>query len=44
MKIALVKPDNVGKYSCVVKNRLCEDSASGYVTIAGVCVCVRERD
>ncbi|PNF17746.1 hypothetical protein B7P43_G06913 [Cryptotermes secundus] len=31
----LVKPENEGKYSCVVKNRLYEDSAEGSVTITG---------
>ena len=35
LKIAVVRQDNVGKYSCVVKNRLNEESARGYVTIAG---------
>ena len=40
LKIALVKPDNVGKYRCVVKNRLHKESAHGYVKIAGE----RERE
>lgn len=35
LKIMLVKPENEGKYSCVVKNRLYEDSAEGSVTITG---------
>lgn len=35
LKIAPVKPENEGKYSCVVKNRLHKESARGYVTIAG---------
>jgi len=35
LKIAHIKQDNVGKYSCVVKNRLREDSEGGHVTIAG---------
>jgi hypothetical protein len=35
LKIILVKPENEGKYSCVVKNRLYKDSAEGSVTITG---------
>jgi hypothetical protein len=35
LKIVLVKPENEGKYSCMVKNRLYEDSVEGYVTITG---------
>jgi hypothetical protein len=35
LKIIFVKPENEGKYTCVVKNRLNEDSAEGSVTIKG---------
>jgi hypothetical protein len=35
LKIILVKPENEGKYTCVVKNRLQEDSADGFVTVTG---------
>jgi hypothetical protein len=35
LKIMFVKPENEGKYTCVVKNRLNEDSAEGSVTITG---------
>ncbi|XP_021926551.1 vascular endothelial growth factor receptor 1-like isoform X2 [Zootermopsis nevadensis] len=35
LKIILMKPENEGKYTCVVKNRLQEDSAEGYVTVTG---------
>jgi hypothetical protein len=40
LKIILAKPENEGKYVCVVKNRLHEDSVVGYVTISGE----RERE
>jgi hypothetical protein len=35
LKIRFAKPENEGKYKCVVKNRLNEDSAEGSVTITG---------
>lgn len=35
LKIILVKPEHEGKYVCVVKNRLWEESAEGYVTVTG---------
>lgn len=35
LKIALVKLDSAGKYSCVVENRLHKESRHGYVTTAG---------
>lgn len=35
LKIAHIKWDNVGKYSCVVKNRLHNESVYGHITIAG---------
>jgi len=44
LKIALVKPHNVGKYSCVVENRLQKDSRHGYVKTAGEGARERERE
>jgi hypothetical protein len=36
LKIILVKPENEGKYTCEVNNRLNRDLAEGSVTITGM--------